>query len=79
LLLAVVTGSGLMGDTLANGNNAVALLGNSIATGAGLYVLITLLAPISGAHFNPVVSLVAWYEKALTVKEFFFYCVCHFR
>jgi len=78
LLLAVVTGSGLMGDTLANGNNAVALLGNSIATGAGLYVLITLLAPISGAHFNPVVSLVAWYEKALTVKEFFFYCVCQF-
>ena len=78
LLLAVVTGSGLMGDTLANGNNAVALLGNSIATGAGLYVLITLLAPISGAHFNPVVSLVAWYEKALIVKEFFFYCVCQF-
>lgn len=60
LLLAVITGSGIMGETLAQGNAAIALLGNSIATGAGLYVLITLLAPISGAHFNPAVSLVAW-------------------
>ncbi|NDH55670.1 MAG: hypothetical protein EBY06_03125, partial [Burkholderiaceae bacterium] len=50
-------GSGIMGETLSNGNAAVALLGNSIATGAGLYVLIVLLGPISGAHFNPVVSL----------------------
>lgn len=60
LLLAVVTGSGIMGELLGQGNAAIALLGNSIATGAGLYVLITLLAPISGAHFNPAVSLVAW-------------------
>lgn len=60
LLLAVVTGSGIMGETLGQGNAAIALLGNSIATGAGLYVLITLLAPISGAHFNPAVSLIAW-------------------
>ena len=60
LLLMIVTGSGLMGDTLSAGNPAVTLLGNSIATGAGLYVLIVLLAPISGAHFNPVVSLVSW-------------------
>ena len=60
LLLAIVAGSGLMGETLANGNAAVALLGNSIATGAGLYVLIVLLGPISGAHFNPVVSLMFW-------------------
>ena len=60
LLLAIVAGSGIMGETLANGNAAVALLGNSIATGAGLYVLIVLLGPISGAHFNPVVSLMFW-------------------
>ncbi len=60
LLLAIITGSGIMGETLGQGNAAIALLGNSIATGAGLYVLITLLMPISGAHFNPAVSLVVW-------------------
>lgn len=60
LLLAIVTGSGLMGESLSAGNAAVALLGNSIATGCGLYVLITLLEPISGAHFNPVVSIMLW-------------------
>lgn len=57
LLLMVVVGSGIYGEMLSAGNTAVALLANSIATGAGLYVLITLLGPISGAHFNPVVSL----------------------
>lgn len=57
-LLMVVVGSGIMGEGLAAGNAAVALLANSIATGAGLYVLIQCLGPISGAHFNPVVSLV---------------------
>jgi glycerol uptake facilitator-like aquaporin len=60
LLLAVVTGSGIMGETLSAGNAAVALLGNSIATGCGLYVLIVLLGPISGAHINPAVSLMFW-------------------
>ena len=60
LLLAIVTGSGLMGETLGAGNMAIALLGNSIATGCGLYVLITLLGPISGAHFNPAVSIMMW-------------------
>jgi len=60
LLLMIVTGSGIMGDSLSVGNSAVALLGNSIATGAGLYVLIVLLEPISGAHFNPIVSFVSW-------------------
>jgi len=60
LLLAVITGSGIMGDNLSQGNDAVALLGNSIATGCGLYVLITVLAPISGAHFNPAVSIMFW-------------------
>jgi glycerol uptake facilitator-like aquaporin len=56
-LLATVIGSGIMGETLAGGNVAIALLGNTIATGAILYVLITLLGPISGAHFNPAVTL----------------------
>lgn len=57
LLLAIVVGSGIMGERLAQGNLAVALLANSLATGAGLYVLIGMFGPISGAHFNPVVSL----------------------
>lgn len=57
LLLAVVVGSGIMGERLAMGNNAIALLANSIATGCGLYVLITILGPISGAHFNPAVTI----------------------
>ena len=55
-LLAVVVGSGIMGETLAHRNDAVALLGNSIATGAGLVVLISILGPLSGAHFNPAVT-----------------------
>ena len=57
LLLAVVVGSGIMGDRLAGGNDAIALLGNTIATGAGLIVLIHMFGPISGAHFNPAVTL----------------------
>lgn len=69
LLLAVVAGSGVMGDNLANGNDAIALLANSIATGAGLYVLITVLGPISGAHFNPQVSLMMWQSKVISLKE----------
>jgi glycerol uptake facilitator-like aquaporin len=58
LLLSIVIGSGIMGETLAGGNAAIALLGNTIATGAGLVVLITIFGPLSGAHFNPVVSFV---------------------
>jgi glycerol uptake facilitator-like aquaporin len=58
LLLAVVVGSGIMGERLSEGNVAVALLANAAATFGGLYVLIVLLGPISGAHFNPAVSLV---------------------
>lgn len=57
-LLVIVVGSGIMGESLASGNEAVALLANSLATGAGLCVLIQCLGPISGAHFNPVVSLI---------------------
>lgn len=60
-LLAIVVGSGHMGETLAQGNAAIALLANSIATGLGLWVLIELFGPISGAHFNPLLSLAfAW-------------------
>lgn len=58
-LFATVVGSGVMAERLAGGNVAVALLGNTMATGAILYVLITMLGPVSGAHFNPAVSLVA--------------------
>ena len=57
LLLAIVVGSGVMGERLADGNVAIALLANAAATAAGLYVLIVLLGPISGAHFNPAVTL----------------------
>ena len=57
LLLAVVVGSGIMGERLAGGNNALALLANSLATGCGLYVLITIFGPLSGAHFNPAVTV----------------------
>ena len=58
LLVATVVGSGIMAETLSAGNIGVALLGNTIATGAILFVLITALGPVSGAHFNPVVSAV---------------------
>ncbi|MFC3792584.1 aquaporin [Sphingobium agri] len=58
MLLAIVVGSGIMGQRLAAGNDAIALLGNTIATGAGLIVLIHMFAPVSGAHFNPGVTMV---------------------
>ena len=57
-LFATVIGSGIMAEQLSGGNIAVALLGNTLATGAMLFVLITMLGPISGAHFNPAVTLV---------------------
>jgi glycerol uptake facilitator-like aquaporin len=66
LLLAIVVGSGIMGERLAQGNAAIALLANSIATGAGLYTLIVIFGPISGAHFNPVVSAVSVWQGDLT-------------
>lgn len=69
ILLATVIGSGIMGETLANGNAAIALLGNTIATGAILYVLITIFGPISGAHFNPIVTVAMLIAKKITAKD----------
>ncbi len=69
LLLAVVVGSGIMGERLAQGNAAVALLANSIATGAGLYALIVVFGPVSGAHFNPVVSAVSIWDGRLSIRH----------
>ena len=68
-LLATVIGSGIMGERLAGGNVAMALLGNTIATGAILFVLITALGPISGAHFNPAVTAVFAARKELSPAE----------
>ena len=65
-LLATVVGSGIMAEALANGNVAIALLGNTIPTGAILVVLITMLGPISGAHFNPAVTLVFAVKRDLS-------------
>ena len=69
LLFATVVGSGIMGERLAGGNVAVALLANTLATGAMLFVLITMLGPVSGAHFNPAVSLVARLRGELTTGQ----------
>src|SRR5580698_9120468 len=66
LLLAIVVGSGIMGERLSAGNDAIALLGNTLATGAGLVVLIAIFGPISGAHFNPAVTLVFALQREMT-------------
>jgi glycerol uptake facilitator-like aquaporin len=68
LLLAVVIGSGIMGERLSGGNDAIALLGNTLATGAALVVLITIFGPLSGAHFNPAVTLVFALRRELPAK-----------
>ncbi|RVU05117.1 aquaporin family protein [Novosphingobium umbonatum] len=69
LLFATVVGSGIMAENLAGGNVAVALLGNTIATGAMLFVLITMLGPVSGAHFNPAVTLVMRLRGEVTTRQ----------
>jgi len=69
LLVATVIGSGIMGEQLADGNAAIALLGNTIATGAILVVLILIFTPISGAHFNPIVSLSFAWHRQMTWNE----------
>jgi glycerol uptake facilitator-like aquaporin len=68
-LLAVVVGSGIMAERLAGGNVAIALLANAIATGAGLVALILMFGTISGAHFNPVVTLSEAWQKNMPAKE----------
>ena len=69
LLLAAVVGSGIMGERLANGNVAIALLANTLATGAALVALILTFGPISGAHFNPAVTLADASQGGLPWRE----------
>ena len=73
LLVCTVVGSGIMAVNLADGNSAVALLGNTLATGAILVVLITVFGPVSGAHFNPAVSLVFRLKDELENRDFWAY------
>jgi glycerol uptake facilitator-like aquaporin len=68
-LLAAVVGSGIMGDRLASGNVAIALLANSIATGAALIALILAFASVSGAHFNPAVTLAAAWQGGIAWRD----------
>jgi glycerol uptake facilitator-like aquaporin len=77
-LLATVVGSGIMADRLAGGNAAIALLGNTIPTGAILVVLISTLGPISGGHFNPLVSLASMINRSMTVREAATYIAAQF-
>jgi len=69
ILLAVVVGSGIMAERLAGGNVAIALLANTIATGAGLIALILMFGTISGAHFNPVVTMSEAWQKNMPASE----------
>ena len=72
-LFAAVIGSGVMAERLAGGNVAIALLANTIATGAILYVLIAMLGPISGAHFNPAVTLAFWLRREIGMRTALLY------
>ena len=72
-LVATVVGSGIMADNLSMGNHAVALLANAISTGAILYVLIIIFSELSGAHFNPVVSLIMFIMKKISLSDFLVY------
>ncbi|MDX1710877.1 MAG: MIP/aquaporin family protein [Rhodovibrionaceae bacterium] len=74
-LLAGVVGSGIMGERLADGNVALALLGNTIATGAILAVLILIFAPISGAHFNPAVTLAFFLRQEIAARQAAIYVI----
>jgi glycerol uptake facilitator-like aquaporin len=68
-LAAIVIGSGVMAERIAGGNIAIALLGNTLATAAGLYVLIVVFAPVSGAHFNPAVTLACGLRREMRLHE----------
>lgn len=74
-LVAAVVGSGIMAERLSNGNVALALLANTIATGAALVALILTFGPISGAHFNPVVTVMDAFESGLRWREVPYYLV----
>ena len=75
LLVSAVIGSGIMAENLSNGNIGVALLANTIATGSILFVIIKMFGPISGAHFNPVVSLVFFLRRELALNNLIKYIV----
>lgn len=77
-LLMIVVGSGIMGESLSQGNVGLALLANSLATGAGLFVLIQCLGSLSGAHFNPIVSLLETFWGRLETKKLFLYWIAQF-
>jgi glycerol uptake facilitator-like aquaporin len=78
LLLVAVVGSGIMAERLANGNVALALLANAIATGAALVVLITIFGPLSGAHFNPCVTLYMAMQRQMPWRETLPYILTQF-
>ena len=75
ILVMAVVGSGIMADNLSGGNDGLALLANTIATGTTLFVIITLFAGISGAHFNPAVTLVMWHLGKISSGMTLFYII----
>ena len=75
LLVSVVVGSGIMAENLSKGNSGIALLGNTIATGAILFVIIKMFEPISGAHFNPAVTMMFLLRKEIGRKDSLIYCI----
>jgi glycerol uptake facilitator-like aquaporin len=78
MLLAAVVGSGIMAERLSGGNVAIALLANTIATGAALVALILTFGPISGAHFNPAVTLCDAWQKGISMRDAFAYMIAQF-
>ncbi|MFL2736011.1 MAG: aquaporin [Gammaproteobacteria bacterium] len=77
-LVATVVGSGIMGENLSPGNSAIALLGNTIATGAILYVIIKSFESLSGAHFNPIVSIVFYFLNEISLRDLISYLIIQF-
>lgn len=78
ILFSTVIGSGIMAHQLAGGNDAVALLGNTLATAAMLFVLITILGPVSGAHFNPAVTLAMRLRGSMSSRDAVLYALAQF-
>ena len=78
MLLAAVVGSGIMAERLSGGNNGVALLANTVATGAALVTLILTFGPLSGAHFNPVVSICDAWQGGISIRDAFLYIPAQF-